>query len=436
MFRAENRVDGNSPSGWFGWLRRGTAAIADQGLFAVANFVLNILLARWLSPRDYGGFSVAFASFLLLGTMHTALLTEPMLVFGSGRRSDDFGSYIRSLVHLHWRASLVAGGALVLGGALAAAHGNSSLAACLGAFAVAGPVILLTWLARRACYARMRPEQAAVGGGVYLVAMLALLVGMRRFGLVSPASAVFAMGGAAIASLFVLLPALGIRFRGVAGQRAEASVVRDHWGYGRWALATAALGWIPSNLFLFVLPLRGGLEAAGAFRALLNLFVPMMQATSALGILALPALVRRWKGQPDRFAELVGTLVAMFGIAAAVYGAAVAAFGETLMDWMYDGRYVEFSSSVIVLAAVPALAGVAAVFGSALRAVERPELVFKAYLIPTLAAGTVGVLLAYRYQVAGASVGWLLMYAAASISLAVVFLTWWSRDTQVERAKR
>jgi O-antigen/teichoic acid export membrane protein len=436
VFRAENRVDGNAPSGWFGWLRRGTAAIADQGLFAVANFVLNILLARWLSPRDYGGFSVAFASFLLLGTMHTALLTEPMLVFGSGRRSNDFASYIRSLVHLHWRASLVAGGALVLGGALAATHGDSSLAACLGAFAVAGPVILLTWLARRACYVRMRPEQAAVGGGVYLVSMLALLVGMRRFGLVSPASAVFAMGGAAIASLFVLLPALGIRFRGVAGQRAEASVVRDHWGYGRWALATAALGWIPSNLFLFVLPLRGGLEAAGAFRALLNLFVPMMQATSALGILALPALVKRWKAQPDRFAELVGMLVAMFGIAAAVYGVAVAAFGETLMDWMYNGRYVEFSSSVIVLAAVPALAGVAAVFGSALRAVERPELVFKAYLVPTVAAGTVGVLLAYRQQVAGASVGWVLMYAAASISLVVVFLTWWSRETQVERSRR
>ena len=435
MHRAAGREDGGSPSRLFNWLRRGTAAIADQGLFAVGNFVLNILLARWLSPGDYGGFSVAFATFLLLGTMHTALLTEPMLVFASGRRADDFGTYVRSLLRLHWKGSLVAAAVLVLAAVSAAVSGHSQLAGCLAAFAAAGPIILLTWLARRACYARLHPEYAAVGGAVYLAAMLVILTALRGFDMVSSVNAVFAMGGAGVFSLLVLLPALGLRLGEVAGQPAAISVVRDHWGYGRWALATAALGWIPSNLFLFVLPLRGGLEAAGAFRALLNLFVPMMQATSALGILALPVLVRRWSSQPDSFVNLVRNLVAVFGIAAASYGAIVSLFGESLIDWLYGGRYLEYSPSVIVLAAVPALAGVAAVIGSALRAVERPELVFKAYLIPTLAAGTVGALLAYGYGVGGASVGWVFMYAAASISLAAVFLTWAARDEQAEAAE-
>jgi len=429
-------VDGRSPSRWFGWLRRGMAAIADQGLFAVANFVLNVLLARWLSPRDYGGFSVAFASFLLLGTMHTALLTEPMLVFASGRRADDFRTYVRSLLRLHWKGSLVAAAVLVLAAVSAAVSGHSQLAGCLAAFAAASPIILLTWLARRACYARLHPEYAAVGGAVYLAAMLVILTALRGFDMMSSVNAVFAMGGAGVFSLLVLLPALGLRLGEVAGQPAAISVVRDHWGYGRWALATAALGWIPSNVFLFVLPLRGGLEAAGAFRALLNLFVPMMQATSALGILALPVLVRRWKERPERFASLVGKLVAVFGLSAAAYGAIANLFGTPLIDWLYGGRYLEFLPSVTVLSVVPILAGVAAVIGSALRAVERPELVFKAYLLPTLVAGTLGVFLAFRYQVPGASVGWVLIYAAASTSLAMVYVTWWSRGRPAEARMR
>ena len=36
-------------------------ALADQALFAGSNFILNIVLARWLSPNDYGAFGVAFS---------------------------------------------------------------------------------------------------------------------------------------------------------------------------------------------------------------------------------------------------------------------------------------------------------------------------------------------------------------------------------------
>jgi len=34
------------------WTTRGVWAIVDQALFALSNLLLNVLLARWLSPRD------------------------------------------------------------------------------------------------------------------------------------------------------------------------------------------------------------------------------------------------------------------------------------------------------------------------------------------------------------------------------------------------
>jgi O-antigen/teichoic acid export membrane protein len=412
----------------FPWIRRGSAALADQGLFAIGNFILNILLARWLSPREYGGFSVAFATFLLLGTLHTALLTEPMLVFGSGKRSRQFPAYIRTLLRIHWQGSAVAAVVLLAVAAFAASRASSPFSGSLVAFAVVAPVILLTWLARRACYARLRPDQAAIGGGAYLASMLAILWSLHHLELVTPVSAVLAMGGAGLVSLLVLLPMLGIRPIDAAGTRIDPSVARDHWRYGRWALGTAVLGWVPSNLFVLVLPLRSGLEASGAFRALLNLFLPMMQATSALAILALPVLVRAWADDRSGYAARVGKLVIAFAFGAAAYGSLVAIFGGTLIDWLYDGRYMEYATAVKVLAGVPALAGIAAVLGSALRAVERPEIVFRAYLAPTLTAGSAGTLLAYTSGVGGASLGWLLTYAAAAAFLLLAFSLWWSRN--------
>jgi hypothetical protein len=41
------------------WFKKGSLAVLDQGLFSGANFIVNILLARWLAPEEYGAFAVA-----------------------------------------------------------------------------------------------------------------------------------------------------------------------------------------------------------------------------------------------------------------------------------------------------------------------------------------------------------------------------------------
>ncbi len=83
------------------WLMKGFWAVSDQGLFSLSNFALSVLLARWLVPQDYGAFTVAFAVFLLIGTFHTALLSEPMLVFGPSRYKGRFSEYLGALMYGH-----------------------------------------------------------------------------------------------------------------------------------------------------------------------------------------------------------------------------------------------------------------------------------------------------------------------------------------------
>ena len=84
------------------WAGRGFWAVMDQGLFATSNLILNILLARWITPVEYGAFTVSYTIFLWLGTFHTALITEPMLVFGAGKYKECFLDYLRVLLRWHW----------------------------------------------------------------------------------------------------------------------------------------------------------------------------------------------------------------------------------------------------------------------------------------------------------------------------------------------
>ena len=41
------------------------------------NFLIGVLLGRWLLPEQYGAYALAFAVFLLLSYLHQALLCEP-----------------------------------------------------------------------------------------------------------------------------------------------------------------------------------------------------------------------------------------------------------------------------------------------------------------------------------------------------------------------
>ena len=56
----------DSINGFTYWTTRGFWAIVDQALFAVSNLIINVLLARWLSPREYGAFVTAYVVLLLV----------------------------------------------------------------------------------------------------------------------------------------------------------------------------------------------------------------------------------------------------------------------------------------------------------------------------------------------------------------------------------
>jgi O-antigen/teichoic acid export membrane protein len=412
------------------WVSQGAWAIVDQGLFASSNFILNILLARWLAPDEYGAFALAFSVFLLLATSHTALLSEPMLVFGPGRFSDRFERYLESIMFDHWKLTALFGVLLLLVGVGVWVAGQKLVGVAVIALALACPFILLQWLMRRACYVRGVPRWAALAGAGYAVLVILGASLLARWGLLSAPVAFGLMGLASFATALWLAARLEVRVAPATKGDSFTAPRAAHWAYGRWALGAAALTWIPLNAYFVLLPIWGGLAAAGAFRALFNLMVPITNLNTALGPVLLPALVAV-RGT-SAFPRL--TRRAAFGLlgCGVLSWVLLALFGQPLMSWLYAGQYDAFALALPWLGAASVTLCLTTIAEGALRALERPDRVFWSNACSGAVAIATGVLMVPNLGVLGACLG-----LVVSSLTAAVLMSWhlWIRMASEVRQK-
>src|SRR5256884_4637696 len=101
------------------WVTKGGLAILDQGLISGSNFLIGILLARWLMPEAYGAFALAFSVFLLLSYVYQSFLAEPQAVFSGSAYSGSLRGYLKTLLGIHLILTFF--GVVLLGGAAAIA---------------------------------------------------------------------------------------------------------------------------------------------------------------------------------------------------------------------------------------------------------------------------------------------------------------------------
>ncbi len=393
-------------------------AVCDQGLFAGSNFLLNILLARWLSPAEYGAFAIAYSVFLLFGMAHAALIVEPMLVYGSGCYRDAFPEYLRHLLFRGHTGFAVAAGALVLAAAASLNYAlpNFSPSVFFG-MALALPALLGLWLLRRATYACGKPLLSVFGGASYLLVALTSIFLLHSWLSVSAMNAMLVLGAAS------LIAGLLIYFSLISRCRAQQAldgreILQRHIRYGRWAIGTGLLAWIPTNIYFILLPAIHGTASVGHLKALFNLIEPVLQATAAMSVLLVPEMVSaQHRGQ---LSPLVKAALSVFMAGALAYCALIGIWGSKIVLWLYDSSYAPPSLLMWRLGAIPIPFVVRVVLEAAARSLDHPDWVFWANVGSTITTFAIGVPLALRSGAPGAVLGFLFATTAVAICLIVI----------------
>lgn len=415
--RTLKRAVASRSSGWSQWLAKGMFAVLDQGLISGSNFLLGILLARWIGAEQYGAYALAFAMFILVSIVYQALVLEPMTVFGPSVYHTAPKQYLGILVRLQ----MVLGAAVFAVGALGGGYFYARVSAQLGpaliGATIAAPCVLLFWFARRACYVELSPSRALRGAMLYMPLLLGGIWILVRMRLLSPFSAFAAMGVSGLLTsahlLWQLSPALGRDAQGPC----LAEVSRRHWIYGRWALAAAVFLWAPWNICYPLVTKFWGLAETGSLRALLNLALPITQAYSALTLLFLPYTARLgqregWQAMKRQAIRIGG----VYAVGAGVYWLFLCMFSRQVIHFLYAGRYTQI---------IPLLPWVAlsSIVGGALmgptivtRAMQSPSSVCWIYLYSSAVAAGVGTPAIWAWGMRGAVVALVLSSLTALLS--------------------
>ncbi|HEX3822709.1 MAG TPA: hypothetical protein VHW45_20425 [Candidatus Sulfotelmatobacter sp.] len=376
------------------WATKGGLAILDQGLISGSNFLIGILLARWLIPAQYGAFSDAFSVFLLLSYVYQSLLSEPQGVFSGSAYRQCLRGYLKALLNI--QLMVTAFGLVFLGGSAAIVYfmGKAEgLPGALAGVAIASPCILFFWLLRRAYYMNLAPGRAAMGAFIYFVLVTGGLFVIYKKALISPFSAYLLMAIGALGTGFFLLTQVNKALPAdTVPPPTAAQAWHKHWEYGRWALAVSVVTWIPYYMYYPLVSFFSGMAAAGQLKALMNFSLPLEQSYTALSILFLPyaARVCREKGISSS-GPLVRRITLLFVTGAVVYWGLLIPFKGVAFHLLYGGKYMEVAPLIPYVAIGTTLWSAA--FGPAilLRAIESPDSIFYARIVASVLSLVVGV---------------------------------------------
>jgi O-antigen/teichoic acid export membrane protein len=402
----------------FRWGTQGGLAITDQALISGSNFLIGILLARWLQPEQYGAYALAFSIYLLLLLLYQSLLLEPLSVFGGSTYWNGLRGYLRSLLWIH--VALAVFICSVLGLAAFGAHllGRHSLQGALAGVTFAAPCVLLFWLARRVFYLGLPLIYAAGSSLLYCSVVVVGLLLLNRKHALSPFTALLVMGSAALATSGLLFARMWARVYD-GPSPGVLHTWRHHWGYGRWALLGAIAGWIPGYIYYPLLTASGHIAHAAELRALMNIDLPVQQIYAALSLLFLPYASRMHAraGTADA-GKIARRITLLFTAGAGLYWAILLPLRSHMLGLLYSGKYNAVGRLLPFVALESVITG--AVCGPAivLRSMERPSAVFWARFAGAGVTITFGALATWRFGIPGV-VG--VMISSSLVSLLTAF---------------
>jgi O-antigen/teichoic acid export membrane protein len=312
---------------------------------------------------------------------------------------------------------MVPGSLILLAGALLLGHMFAGLA-------ISSTAILLFWLVRRVFYVVLQPGWGVLGGGIYFSGLMVCVWALQAAGQLSTTSSFLAMGAASLLASLILFVRFGSSWRIRSNEPTFREVAVDHWRYGRWAIAAAAISWFPGSIYYALLPAWLGLPASAALRALMNFIMPVLQSIAALSMLLVPMLVRdRENGGIRKMNRTMLLFLALFCAGALIYGGALWLMRDHVFQLFYAGKYSQYAGWPFLLVGLLPLGTCAtAVLGNGLRALERPDRMFWCYFGSAVSSLAAGIPLARAYGVTGALLG---LHISSIVTAAMMGWFYW-----------
>lgn len=385
---------------------RPVLSIADQGVVSAGNLLSVVVITRLCPRAEYGLYALAFTLVVAFAIAQQSLITEAYKVFVHRVRGEEERRYTGStLIH---QACFALAACAVLAAAWLAGVATGALgdvARILGPLAAVMALVLFKEYARQICFARLQPGQALALDGAVAAVQVGLLAGLAWAGRLDAATAVLALGGAAgVAGLGWI----AVRWRSFAPARAEAwPDFQKNWGFGKWIFAYGILFTVGIQSYPWILNALHGPEATGTYGAcfmVVNLLTNPL--VIGLGSFLGPRMAQAYaEGGTAALAPVAAKASLFFLGALGAFCAALFFVGGWILVLLSGEKYAGHGWEVFVIALAQLAWAYTVPANSALYAMERAEVGFRALSLALGVTATAGVAMVWAWGPLGAGAG-------------------------------
>jgi O-antigen/teichoic acid export membrane protein len=401
---------------------RATTTMADQCVASASNFAVGIVVARISGPAGLGAFALAYTVWILLTTIHRAMITDPMAILGD-MRGDEKDEFVRRGFAADVTLGLMAAGIIAALGSALLVVGQHTFG--IGLLSVAPWIIMLDlqdywrWIG----FMQGNPRKSLVNDTLFTAVQAVAFAVVFVAGLHSVFAVVSAWGlGAAVAAVY------GLRQFSVRPSiRGGGTFLWSRWPISRWLASERAASWGGTQLYLIVAGVMLGPTALGGLKAAQGLVAgPTTLVINAGGSFGLPEATKQlaergWPGmvKVSRFVSGAGVAVSV------VCGIVILIFAPQLLHLLYGPQFVQYAAAARLFALSVTISAFAVGPIITLTATRRVGLLFVIQLgRVAVAVGSV-VVLAPAYGVTGAAAAGVL--TAAFSTIATVMVQSWTR---------
>lgn len=373
------------------WGSKGFLSILDQGLFSGSNFLVNILLARWITPDEYGAFAIAFSIYLFFAGISNSLILEPMMIFGSTYFKEKVDKYLPKVFNGHICLSLF----LAFIFLFISIFTKGLVRETFISAAISLPFMLLVWFYRRTFYIRSKIDRAAILSGIYSIVLLAGIIFLKQKDFLFPYSIYIVFIIASLISAVYYKLNNNSIILDSSNNIAYQEILVSHWNYGKWIILASVASSITTLLYTPMLGLVSSLDEAAAFKAIQNLTLPFQQLLAASSLLTLPFLSNNAHTVSKIFfIKQIRSLVLFFLFFSLLYSCFVLIFGRTIIKFLYSSEfYIDYYWLIPSFSIVLIFMAIIEPLTITVRACEKPKIVLKSKIISAITVLVLGLLL-------------------------------------------
>lgn len=396
--------------------------VFEHVIYSGSNFILNILLARFLTQADYGLFVTVFSIYFFGASIHNAIILEPYSVFFFTKFNETKNQYINNAFFL----STLLGGVLSIivilfaAGFLLFMNANYFILSII--FSIYMITSFLEITIRRTYYSLKLYKQIFFISTIRIIISIALVFIFHFLNFLNPQT-VFIILVIMTVSIFVIgLFYLKNNYKLFKqGFLLKNDILFSHWNFGKWALLTSITHWISNYGYLLIIGYFVSLKELAGFKAVQNIINPLNLFSTAIGtflITFFSSNMYKGKSWVSMHANRMANL-ATFGIAIIVL--IVYLLHNEIIIFLYGGKYIDYSYLLIYLIFTTILTFRTNVLSMVLRSMEKTRDIFISNLITSISTIVIGVPLIKLLAIEGAAINLIITSFILAITVTIFY---------------